>query len=34
VDRRYKVVKITATSVDIHDILNDDTQTIHLTTKT
>jgi hypothetical protein len=34
VDRRYKVVKITAGSVDIHDILNDDTQTIRLTTKT
>jgi len=30
VDRRYKVVKISTNSVDIQDILNDDTQTIHL----
>jgi hypothetical protein len=31
VDRRYKVVKISTNSVDIQDILNDDTQTIRLT---
>jgi hypothetical protein len=34
VDRRYKIVKITSNSVDIHDILNDDTQTIRLSTQT
>lgn len=33
VDKRYKVMKITANSVDIQDILNDNTQTIRLTTQ-
>jgi len=31
VDRRYKVVRINATSVEIEDVLNDNTQTIFLT---
>jgi hypothetical protein len=31
VDRRYKVVKIAQSTVEIEDILNDDTQTIHIT---
>jgi hypothetical protein len=33
VDKRYKVMKITSNSVDIQDILNDNTQTIRLTTQ-
>ena len=33
VDKRYKVMKITANSVDIQDILIDNTQTIRLTTQ-
>jgi hypothetical protein len=33
VDRRYKIVRITATSVDIEDVLNENTQTIPLTEK-
>ena len=31
VDRRYKIVRINATSVEIEDVLNDNTQTIFLT---
>lgn len=33
VDRRYKVVRITATSIEIEDVLNDNTQTIQLSEK-
>jgi hypothetical protein len=33
VDRRYKIVHITPTSVDIQDVLNDNTQTIPLIEK-
>jgi len=34
VDRRYKIMKIQTGSVDIQDILNDNTQTIRLTAQT
>jgi hypothetical protein len=34
VDRRYKIVKILTGSVDIEDILNDNTQTIRLSSQT
>jgi hypothetical protein len=34
VDRRYKIVKILTSSVDIEDILNDNTQTIRLSSQT
>jgi hypothetical protein len=34
VDRRYKIVKIATGSVDIEDILNDNTQTIRLSSQT
>src|SRR5260370_11317339 len=33
VDRRYKIVRITATTVDIEDVLNDNTRSEKLTTE-